>query len=64
MTTRGPYVRRTNRIADMLMKRHPEFSREFAVSCTKAAWISDVTDFCLMREAEWKAQFLRSNELC
>jgi hypothetical protein len=47
--------RRSARIADMLMKRHPEFSREFAILCVKLSFIRDVTDDCLPREAEHKA---------
>jgi hypothetical protein len=61
MTARGPYKKRTMRIAIMLMKRHPEYSAAFATECAKSSWISDVTDNCWLGEAEWKAKFLSAH---
>jgi hypothetical protein len=62
MNTRGPYARRTNRIADMLMKRNPEMTSEFAETCAKASWIADISDAQFLAEAEHKAAFLHQIE--
>jgi hypothetical protein len=58
MINRVPYKERGDRIADMLQRRHPEFSRDFAVEAVKSSWIRDISAAQWLGEAEHAARFM------
>jgi hypothetical protein len=57
MTARSPSIKRTQRIASLLAREHPDWPRPFIDWAVRESYIRDLTDSLYLAEARHKAEF-------